>query len=315
MKKQTVEIERTARSSKNLRFIGDLILAALSVYVVVNYFNPNENLANAQYFTGPVSSALGGAGVAAVNASEGAFLNPAVIAHAPRFEGSVAYQDGYVAPQSHRTQYGVTLADNSANVVFPGALSYFQGSRTFASGVATEDQLWQLSLGKFVARNFSIGITGYYLSHSLAGGLSKSHWNGSLGAHYTFSPKLAVAFVYYNPLEGPRDLPLEVRNNPETRLGVQFAPERFVRLRLDISRPERDNPEKEGVIYSGVEVDINHLSIFRIGGQFDDYRKQNFVTAGFGFNGPRLKINYSFQKNVKGTGGAVHGVDFRVPFW
>lgn len=300
--------------NKLMRIIADLFLAALFIHVAI-YFHPNEFFSNAQYFTGPVSSGMGGAGVAAVNASEGAFLNPAVIAHAPRFESAIAYQDGYLARRTHRTQYGITLADNSANVVLPGAFSYFQGARTFSSGVSTEDQLWNLSLGNFVGRNFALGLNAYYMNHKIANAENESYWNGALGAHYTLSPKIAFAFVFYNPIDGPKDLPLELKPIPEIRFGLQYSPEAFVRLRLDVSRPERENPEKYGVIYSGVEVDMNQFAIFRLGGQFDDYRKQNYVTAGLGFNGPRLRINYSLQKNIKGTGGAVHGVDFRVPVW
>jgi hypothetical protein len=30
--------------------------------------------------------------------------------------------------------------------------------------------------------------------------------------------------------------------------------------------------------------------------------------------GPRLKFDYSFEKNFKGTGEALHSVDLRLPF-
>lgn len=258
---------------------------------------------------------MGGAGAAAVNASEGVFLNPAVLAHAPKFESSLSYKDGYLGSKTHSTQYGINLVDNSENIFMPGALSYFQGARTFPSGVRTEDQLWQIAVGKFIARNLAFGLNAYWLKNEIPGRENESHWNGTLGLHYTLSPSFAVAAVYYNPIGGPRDIPVELRMNPEVRLGLQYAPQDFVRLRLDISRPERDNPDKEGVIYTGVEADLRRFAMFRVGAQFDDYNKRNLVTFGAGFNGPRLKINYSLQKPLKGTGGAVHGVDFRVPVW
>ena len=42
-------------------------------------------------------------------------------------------------------------------------------------------------------------------------------------------------------------------------------------------------------------------------------RDQSYLTAG-GLQGPRLKLDYAFEKNLKGTDGALHSVDIRLPF-
>ena len=93
-----MRVKINAKTEKMMRFIGALPAALIVLSYLSSY--SNQNLAEAQYFTGPVSSAMGGAGAAAVNASEGAFLNPAVLAHGPKFESHLVYKDGYYAEKS-----------------------------------------------------------------------------------------------------------------------------------------------------------------------------------------------------------------------
>src|SRR5690606_24793270 len=113
--------------------------------------------------------------------------------------------------------------------------------RTFASGASSEDQLWHIGLGKFIARNLAFGLNVYWLKNDIPNQESESQWNGALGLHYTFNPDFAMAFVYYNPINGPRnDIPVELRMNPHSRIGLQYGFQDFVRMRLDVSRPERD---------------------------------------------------------------------------
>ena len=46
----------------------------------------------------------------------------------------------------------------------------------------------------------------------------------------------------------------------------------------------------------------------------DDQWQQDYLTLGAALEGPRLKIDYSFEKNLKGTAEALHSVDLRLPF-
>ena len=58
----------------------------------------------------------------------------------------------------------------------------------------------------------------------------------------------------------------------------------------------------------------NKYNILRLGAKIDDFQKPNFATLGWGFNGPRLRLNYSFEKPLKQSNGAMHSVDLLVAF-
>ncbi|MCB0411408.1 MAG: hypothetical protein KDD22_02710, partial [Bdellovibrionales bacterium] len=170
-----------------MRFLKGLIFIAVSpvLFFLVSLLNPNQNYADAQYLIGPTSAAFGGAGVAAVNGSEAVYINPAALAHAPNFEGSLIYQDGYLAQDTHRTYMGATLIDNSEMVIVPGSLSYLQGSQTNPGGAPSEDQRWQMSFGGFIYRNLALGANVYWMKRHFESQPDDSMWNGAVGIHYT----------------------------------------------------------------------------------------------------------------------------------
>jgi hypothetical protein len=87
-----------------------------------------------------------------------------------------------------------------------------------------------------------------------------------------------------------------------------------MRVTLDLTRWEKHNPDKKGIIQAGSEIQIGSFALFRFGYEIDDIRKRNSGTLGLGFNGPRLKANYSLVKAMKESDGALHSVDLRLPF-
>ena len=64
----------------------------------------------------------------------------------------------------------------------------------------------------------------------------------------------------------------------------------------------------------GFESKTSDTLVLRLGYRYDDLNVQHIWTAGIGFDGPRLKANYSFEKNQEGTSGALHSVDMSIPF-
>ena len=54
--------------------------------------------------------------------------------------------------------------------------------------------------------------------------------------------------------------------------------------------------------------------VFRLGFRRDELADSRIYTAGIGFNGPRLRFDYTVEKNAENTSGALHSVDLRVPF-
>src|SRR4051794_17938553 len=81
---------------------------------------------HAELFRGPVSSALGGAGVAGVPSSEAALLNPALVPLYKESSIDAYYRDGYIGEGQHRQTVGLGALDNTGDSWIPGALHYLR---------------------------------------------------------------------------------------------------------------------------------------------------------------------------------------------
>lgn len=285
----------------------------ISLVLILLFFHGYRAESSSAYFTGPVSSAMGGAGRAAVEPVESHFRNPAVVAHAPQIDMGVYYQDGYRAPQNHETTYGFSIVDNTEEIICPGAVGYLQNRRAIA-GTYINEKYIQGSLGGFIVPQLSFGIAGVYVNHDIENGKTFKQWDGMFGFLYTPTSNLGLAFTYAYFLEPPKDLPAMLVLQPTISLAGHYIFEEFLRLRLDLSRWEKNNDDKKWIIEAGIETKMPEFFVFRIGSQWNDIERRSYITAGLGFDGPRLKIDYSFQKMRGVEGYTMHGVDMRVPF-
>ena len=82
----------------------------ITTVLLLFFFNQNSY---AEFFKGPVASAMGGTGRAGLNSSEGALLNPAVIPLIKNYEFIGFYRDGEIAEGQHRQ--GLTGAPGSSS--------------------------------------------------------------------------------------------------------------------------------------------------------------------------------------------------------
>ncbi len=291
-----------------------LWVLTIIVLLVTSGLDHNLNRVWAQQFPGPISMSMGGAGAAGFWAPESALVNPAAISLTTPMDVGLMYQDGSVQRGVHKTGLGLLISDNSEDVLFPGAIYYAKGSRKFHNQGAQE-QLWSVILGKFYwEKKLSLGLRLTYLTSEVAGDRQYKQLTPGFGAILQMTETFSLGLALENLTGSDKKVPQAFRLNPETRIGVRYKPMELFSLLLDISRQEADNPDKEGVIHLGLESHTNAFTLLRLGGQWDNRIKQNFFTFGAGFDGPRLKVNYSLQKALKGTDGALHGVDFRVSF-
>ncbi len=271
--------------------------------------------AQAQQLTGPTAAAMGRAGVAAAEASEGIFLNPAMLVHGKEFESGFIYQDGYEARQTHKQTMGLSLVDNSPDIFLSGGFAYLQGGRTHPLLPGTvQEKLIQGSAARFAFRQLALGASLKYLESAIRSAKDYEQWNADVGLHWAFHPDAALGISYYNVARNGRSVPLAIRLLPEWRVGVHWILLEFLRGRLDFSRPDQENPQRKGRIHTGLQAEMAEWVSLRLGALFDDVAGRNFLTGGLGFDGPKLKINYSFEKPLRGTNGALHTVDFRVAF-
>lgn len=269
---------------------------------------------SAQIYQAPLSRAIGGSGRAGLDSSDSALLNPALVPLANDHEVNFFYSDGYEGTGRHHQGWGLGATDSGAEVVTPGALHYIRTRNTGIYSSPVNGELWHFAVGKMFFENFTFGLSGYRWMTDPE--LDKRHvqWNGSLGGLYMFNRGFGVAYVLDNPFQTSPKVPVPLRVVTRQSIGSMYTLDGIVAFRFDISRDERYNPDKKMVYQAGIESQSFEFTTFRLGAKWDNLRNQNFVTAGLGFDGPRLKFDYVLEKNTRGTGGAVHGVDMRIPF-
>jgi hypothetical protein len=272
-----------------------------------------HSLSHADLYRGPLSSAMGGTGRAAMDSPEGAFLNPALVPLMKNYELDGYYRDGLLDPGQHRTSYGVGAADNSEDVLFPGALHYMRLRGTGQASAGADSELWHVAVGKNIG-NISFGISGYRLDTKVERDREYVQWNYSLGFLGMINPDMGVGYVLKNIAKPGADVPLGLRQNLQQGLGYFASLGTVARVRVDVTREETHNIDKKLSYMIGFENLASEYGVFRIGYRRDDQNAQDYLTVGGGLEGPRLKIDYAFEKNLKGTSEALHSVDMRLPF-
>lgn len=271
------------------------------------------SIAQAQVFQGPISSALGGSGRAGLDANEGAFLNPALIPLIENSEMTAYFRDGSLDNGTHRNSYGVSLSETK-DVLIPGALAYVKSRNTGLAPAPVDGDVWFGGVGYLFFSRLSAGVSLYRVSQKEIGQARSEQWNFSLGGLFLITPSLGVAYVFENPLQPSKAILPSLRLKTQQSVGVFYRSPFLARLRMDLIRQEQFNDDKQINVAVGVETELNPYLISRIGGRWDEIDNRRFITAGIGLNAARLKVDYSFEKNVKRASGAVHSVDLRVSF-
>ena len=268
-----------------------------------------------QYFTGPIASGLGGASLGAVENTEAHLFNPASVVHGSAVEFAGLYRNGGLADgENHRT-WGLTLSDNTREAYFPGALTVLLNKRAVPGLPLVDEQYAQLSLAEFVVPHLSIGIGGIYLRQRIADlGQNYEQWNGVLGVLYNPTAALGVGANLAYFVHPSSTVPQALRLPQTFGLGMHYLFVDFLRFRADVVKAYDNGAGQKWVWKAGFETMTAPFLILRFGGRRDENLRQTVATAGFSFNGPRLKFDYSFEKDVAGNNGALHSVDLRVAF-
>ncbi|MGZ3722820.1 MAG: hypothetical protein ACXVA9_07830 [Bdellovibrionales bacterium] len=272
-----------------------------------------HSLSHADFFHGPLSSSMGGTGRAAMNSPEGAFLNPALVPLMKDYEFDTHYRDGLLDPGQHRTSYGVGAGDNTKEVLFPGAFHYLRLRGTGQASAPTDSELFHVAVGKNFG-GYSVGVSGYRMSSKVDRDREYVQWNYSLGFLALINEDMGVAYVLKNIAKPGGDVPAGLREDLQQGVGYFASLGTVARVRVDITREETGNIDKKLSYMIGCENLASEFGVFRVGYRRDDRLQQDYLTLGAGLEGPRLKIDYAFEKNLKGTAEALHSVDMRLPF-
>lgn len=256
---------------------------------------------------------MGGGGRAGAEVPELVFLNPAVAALAVGMEAGFFYRDGYWADGEHDSDLAVSLVENSPGNFTPGGFAYLQRRRTLP-GMAWMERYIHAAFAQSMNENITFGVSVYNLQQVPDVGTTHIQWNGSVAALYTVNPQMGFAYVLTNPAGADHDIPVPMRAIMQQSFAMNMVFTDLIRVTADFTRWEKLNPEKKWIMQLGGESRVSDFGLVRFGYELDDIQKRNTATFGIGFNGPRLRANYSISKPLRGTDGAMHSVDMRIPF-
>jgi hypothetical protein len=292
-----------------------VIKVLLKIFIATNSVNYVSSICHAQYLTGPVASSIGGAGRAGVEAGEQHLMNPAMIAYGESLISVPVFMDGYLGPDEHDRVLGITLAESGEEIFAPGAFTYVNRRQTFPDRNTREEQFYQISMGKNILPGLVMG-GGFHLREvKELGGASNTVMNLDLGFHIPLTEYAGLGLVFYNVAPRKAGIPANFQEDHSVGFGSRFLIHELVAARFDLTHQLSSNPDAHWGVNSGFEWKIKQLWVFRSGYDYDGLKNRKFWTAGLGFEGPRLVVDYSYKDNLDETTGAMHGVDFRLPFW
>ncbi len=279
------------------------------------------------YRTGPIAAGLGGAGRAAVDSTESAWLNPAGLVHVPRYHAAFSHQQSSLESGDSYRDFALMLSDGEPGRSTAGALSYVN-RRTLRGGVGEvvgSQQDIQLSFASFVPfpRRLSVGVTLRHLIHQEYGG-DVSQNNFSLGFLMPVGRTWGFAIVGADLAGASDTVSPEARMIPTLGLGVHVVAHPLLRLRADwvkafeqeapLSRrggPSADSGRSD--LRMGLESWFREDFSFRIGGAWLESRDQMWTTTGIGFKGPNLSFGYAFERDVRSGEATRHTFDLWIP--
>lgn len=270
--------------------------------------------ARAQFFTGPISSGTGGAGRAAIDPSEAGLLNPAAVAHLQKYYISGYYGFGSHSKDGDLQQYGAFLGDGSEGSAFPGSLSYVRRVMTGRNGVKLTQSDINLAIAEFAGERIAFGLGAHRRTDELSSGGDWEQYNGTIGVLVTPWEIFGIGFVLYDFLPLNDHAPTAVQLNPTFAIGTNLLIQQILRLRLDLVRPDKQNPNRRTNVMAGLDTYFRPDFAFRFGSLWSETTDQTFVTTGFGYKGPKLSFDYTFQKDVRVAEGARHMFDLWIPF-
>ncbi len=298
-----------------LKMIKSVCLFKLNFLLVLCVFSLTQfsEEGYAQYLSGPVSSALGGAGIAANEEAEQLLFNPATLVHTKDLSIGAFFSDGYREKNEHDKFTGSTITDNTSDSGVAGGVGFFKRRRTFDVLPTLDEVYAQVSLAKPVYKFLALGLSIEHYRQDVVGGDEYRQTELSMGALYNPSPKFAVGFVVKNLRGRDEDVPALLQLKDELGVGINYILMETFRARFDVVQQTQLNPDQDRVYKAGIESFIDAFLVLRMGYQINELEDRNYYSLGFGFTGPRLKIDYSYQQNEDYTKGAMHSVDFRLP--
>lgn len=279
--------------------------SSLGVAILLSLgFDLTPNRAEAQIYSGSVSTSTGGAGRASVEAGEAVFLNPATLVHV---------RGRHFTSSFSQDEWALGFSEHVKGAPMPAALGFIsRRSRDSRGEILSEEKDLRFSLAEFIRPGFSFGLT----AHQYEFFDSKKNWrqlNLEAGFSYVPRPDLGLALVFYDPVPAPQEIPVQARLNSKVGLALHWNYRPVFRIRADmVSGPNQTL--KNGQAGLGFESDFNPWVTLRWGLSQDRLLGRESLSAGLGLDLARFRVDYASDSTLKGPGESRHSIDLGIPF-
>ena len=269
----------------------------------------------AQLYPGPISSALGEAGIASLDIIEGPFQNPAILPHLKNeFHWGFVNGQGSVTDKRDDRYWGIQLVDCSNGQYFPAAASYVSNQNTFGTNAAASEKHFVIAGGKIIYKHLAFGLA-FNRRETEITGFEKMIQNDFMtGLLYTPKSDLALGFIFKNPVHADGVIPKYLQLAGLWGLGIYYIYAGSFHFRFDLTQELENNPDKKFSFAGGIESRMAEFVGVRVGYKKDELNQLNVFTAGLGFMGPKLSLSYGYQTETQKSASGRHTLDLRLPF-
>lgn len=250
---------------------------------------------------GSVSTALGGAGVGAVDLVDGVFSNPAALPF---------YEQKSAALSFAKKSFRISLSDNGADALFPAALAYSQSDID-----GFKNKTFYLAIAHTITSKIAFGVNAGFQEVKIPTDDNK-YRQTVVDAGFSYRPNswLSAGLVLKNKPLNDTDLDNSIDDRPTTALGIESKYRELVNIRLEAEAGKNAQDQQKSIFKTGVEIFMNEWMMLRLGYQNNNILSQNYFTAGLGFGGPQFGLHYAYVKESAFEKEIHHSIDLAVPF-
>ncbi len=264
-------------------------------------------------YMGSVNSATGGAGSAAIEASEAPYGNPAAMGFLKGYYFTAGFGSKTQRTVGSAQDIAVSLSDNMKDTVVPTSLSYVQTTTKPEIGDEVLEREFHLGMGNMLAPGLGFGLgINYNDDRFMNDRLTQT--NIDSGFLYAPTRDIGASILMENLLPLNKDVPEAYRMRQTTTLGASFNYKKFVRFKTDLITGSNNNFGKP-TLAAGMESYLNRWMILRWGLQKNNEKAANVYSGGLGFIGPKFALHYAYQNSPQDESLTRHSVDMAVPIW
>ena len=239
---------------------------------------------------------------------QGAMLNPANFPVQHDYHIAGFFEETELENRGFRTDLSGAVLDRNPEAFFPALLSYRESELRGQGGYKREDTEIQVSVGKPYGEWMSLGISATYLKQEISDA-EEMYLNGSVGLLFKPLKSLGFGFVAENIFNNHT-----VGLEPLISVAGAYNFQNLALVALDITLPQKGNPERDAIVSLGVETRLLYGFTLRFGYRADTTVEESFYSGGLGWLGPRLAASYALEKNVDRGGEFTHSFDLSVYF-